>query len=96
MQRRLQTAWRWHEKTNKNHEECKHRQLERTDAIKEVLDPLFKDFRYLTENGVPLHQDDVKDIFTNLKWEEFVWDDRSLEVRDFNIPYINGYLWVDR
>jgi hypothetical protein len=71
--------------------------------IKEVLNPLLKDLHYLKSKGVPLPDEDVKPIFTDLKWSEFLWGNKSLiikarednpEQKDFKIPYINGYLYV--
>ena len=62
--------------------------------LKEVLNPLFKDLQFLRSKGVPL-SDDVKPIYTDLKWSELLWNDKSLEVRgEFKIPYINGYLYI--
>ena len=66
-------------------------------AIKRVVDPLFKDLKYMQELKVPLPETDVEDIYKDLKWNEFVWDDQSLVVRDtFKIEYINGYLWIEK
>lgn len=71
--------------------------------IKEVLNPLLKDLHYIKSKGVPLPDEDVKPIFTDLKWNELLWGDKSLVIKaregdsdqnDFKIPYINGYLYV--
>ena len=63
--------------------------------FKEVKDPLFKGLIYMKSKGIPLSDEDVTSIFTDLKWNELVWDEKSLEIRDnFKIPYINGYLFL--
>lgn len=66
-------------------------------AIKEVLEPLLKDLRYMQHHKVPLPESDTKVIFSDLNWNELLWDDKSLEIRDtFKIPYINGYIWIEK
>lgn len=49
--------------------------------LKEVLKPLFKDLHYMKSHGVPLPKDDVKVVYNDLKWQEFVWNDKSVKVR---------------
>lgn len=64
--------------------------------IKEVKEPLLKDLNYLRTKGVPLPDEDVVPIFTDLKWSELIWSEKSLEIRDtFKIPCINGYYYFD-
>lgn len=63
--------------------------------IKEVLNPLLKDFQYMKEQGVPLPDSETVMIFNDLKWDELLWNHQSLEIRGtFKIPYINGYIYI--
>lgn len=63
--------------------------------FKEVKEPLFKDLFYMKSRGVPLPDEDVIPIFNDLKWQEIIWSEKSLEIRnEFKIPYINGYLYL--
>ena len=63
--------------------------------IKEVKDPLLKDLHYMHSKGVPLPDEDVIPIYTDLKWSEIIWSEKSVEIRDsFKIPYINGYIYL--
>lgn len=63
--------------------------------IKEVKNPLLKDLHYMQSKGVPLPAEDVTPIYTDLKWNEIVWSEKSVEFRNsFKISYINGYLYL--
>jgi len=62
--------------------------------VAEVKDPLFKDLDYMRKSGIPLPAPDVKYIFKDLKWDELLWGDTSLKVRDtFKVENINGYIF---
>ncbi|CAI2369878.1 unnamed protein product [Moneuplotes crassus] len=62
--------------------------------VAEVKDPLFKDLDYMRKSGIPLPAPDVKYIFKDLKWDELLWGNTSLKIRDtFKVKNINGYIF---
>jgi hypothetical protein len=57
----------------------------------EVLSPEEKDNDFMLDNKVPLENKYVKEIFKRLDWQDFIWGENSIKVKDMIIEGIKCF-----
>ena len=56
-----------------------------------VLLPEEKDNDFMLDNKVPLENKYVKEIFKRLDWQDFIWGENSIKVKDMIIEGIKCF-----